>query len=92
MEAELKLQKKSKGVSTMPSADECCAEVLGNHCHLLEWRVNEGHGPHMGIFRLQDIPFVFQVSWKERGGAFHIEVWHVRPRSTKKVVDRIINT
>ncbi len=71
----------------MPSADELLAEVLGE-----KWqdpRIRKGQGRTVGIMRMRDIPFVWELKWD--GGQFRLEVFHVRPRTLKLVADRYFN-
>jgi hypothetical protein len=80
----------------MPSADMLLAEVLTNHCGHLEHKVSQGETHEMGIFRMDGIPFIFQIRWelkdhltlKNEAHNFHFQIYHVRPRTQKLIVDR----
>ena len=49
-------------------------------------------GFDIGIFRCEDVPFVYRLAWAKAVDGpytnFNITIYHVRPRSEKKFVDR----
>ena len=78
----------------MPSADLLLAEVITTKCTCLDQRVALGLERDMGILRMDDIPFVWDLKWEKKGSKvnFHLEIFHVRPRSLKLVADRYFDS
>ena len=75
----------------MPSADELTAKVLDAQENDLEWRVAQGQEFNVGIFEVAERQFAWLLSWSgalATGRDFHLQVFHVRPRTHKLVVDR----
>jgi hypothetical protein len=82
-----------KGMAEMPSPDLLAAEVLDKKCFSLEHRIKEGKTSTHGLLHMEDIPFVWSLDWEKDKGQlkFHLQVWHVRPRSLKQVVNKHFN-
>lgn len=77
----------------MPSANVLLAEVLTNHCGHLEHKVSQGETHETGIFRMNGIPFAFEIDWElneDNPHNFHFQIYHVRPRTQPLIVDRHI--
>lgn len=74
----------------MPSPDILMAEVLETKCFSLQHRVDQGLFNHHGQMHVEGIPFVWSLDWETKEGniLFHLQVWHVRPRSLKQIVNK----
>jgi len=74
----------------MPSADLLLAEVLQEKCFGLEHKMAEGLTRDIGILHMNGIPFVWDLQWetKQKVTKFHLEVFHVRPKTLKLVASR----